>query len=63
MKNAVFRAVTPCGSCKNVTRATRPTIPEDGILQKSRVQLILSVYIMKSTGFSVYERSINAISR
>jgi hypothetical protein len=32
MKNGVFWNVTPCGSCKNLTRATRRNIPEDTIL-------------------------------
>jgi hypothetical protein len=35
MKNAVFWDVTLCGSCKNVTRATRRNIPEDCILLSS----------------------------
>jgi hypothetical protein len=34
MKNGVFWVVTPCGSCKNLTRATRRNIPEDTILQR-----------------------------
>jgi hypothetical protein len=31
MKNDIFWDVTPCGSCKNLTRATRYHIPEDDI--------------------------------
>jgi hypothetical protein len=32
MKNSVFWDVTPCGSCKVLTRATLHNIPEDAIL-------------------------------
>jgi hypothetical protein len=35
MKNGVFWVVTPCGSCKVLTRATRRNNPEDTILFKS----------------------------
>jgi hypothetical protein len=34
MKNSVFWVVTPCGSCRVLTRATRRNNPEETILQR-----------------------------
>jgi hypothetical protein len=48
MKNAVFWDLRPCGSCKNITRTTRPKIPEDGILYEmfARICCYLSIKVL-----------------
>jgi hypothetical protein len=50
MKNGVFWDVTPCGSCKIPTRATRRNIPEDVIIHSHRRENLKSyncVYIFQ----------------
>jgi hypothetical protein len=43
MKNGVFWDITPCGSWKSYTIATRRNIPEDAILLIKSVPMVITV--------------------
>jgi hypothetical protein len=58
MKNAIFWDVTPPGSCKTHTRATRRDIPEDAILH---VQYLIYIVVSVRLSATVHSQIRNIL--